>query len=215
MNLPPPVLEYGTSQRLGPAALARRVGAQGIIAILGVAIGLVAGWLLAPKPVYRALSLLQISSIPSGVALPPGTRALNPSEIGATGQKIRDALTTAAYRQRIVDDLRQSSPAGRPLTTDELAQILSVSYVRDTTLFKVEATDPSPAKAAQIANLAAREAFNQFRGTAPSVTVLSIATPPPGPSNDPTRFIVVAGIAGGVVLPVGIWLIRRRAGNPI
>jgi len=192
-----------------PAKLARRLAVQSLLVIVGAFLCLMGGRLMAPKPVYRASSLLLITSIPSGLPLPPGTRALNPSEIPATGQTIRDALNTPAYRQRVVDRLRQTAPADPAISADQLAKIVTIDYVRDTTLFKVDATHANPIKAAQIANLAADEAIKQFRGTAPSLTLMSIATPPVGPSNDPGRYILIAGIAGGVLLPTAMWVLRR------
>lgn len=215
MQPPPPVLEYGVSHRLSPAKLARRLAVQTILVIVGAFLCLMGGRLMAPKPVYRASSLLLITSIPSGLPLPPGTRALSPSEIPATGQSIRDALNTPAYRQRVVNRLKQTAPADPAMSADQLAKILSIDYVRDTTLFKVEATHASPIKSAQIDNIAADEAVKQFRGTAPSLTLMSIATPPVGPSNDPGRFILIAGLAGGVLLPTAMWVFRQARGKAI
>jgi capsular polysaccharide biosynthesis protein len=209
---PPPVLDYGTGPEMSRRRLAKNFGIFAVVAILGALLGTAAGWLTAPKPVYRATVILQISSIPMGVSLPPGTRALDASEIPATGEKIRSALVTKAFRQKIIADLKRTTPATPPLTLEELSGILKINYVHDTTLFKLEATHPNAISASEIANAAARQASKHFRGTAPSVTVLSFSTPPFAPSNNPQRFIVLSGLAGAIVLPVGVWMIRRRPG---
>jgi capsular polysaccharide biosynthesis protein len=210
MQPPLPVLEYGTSQPTEPKVLAKRLGRQALFALIGVCCGLAVGWLLAPTPLYRASASLIITSIPSGIPLPPGTRALNPSEIPATSQNICDTLNAPAFRQRVVNSLKIADPSHPAPTLNELPKILKVNTINQTTLFEVQATHTDPAKAKQIADLAAIEADKQFRGTAPSVMVLSMSSLPSRAINDPVRFMMVIGIAGGVVVPVAVWLIRRR-----
>jgi uncharacterized protein involved in exopolysaccharide biosynthesis len=204
-----PILEYGTTQRATPAQIGRFIAIHGVLLAIGLCLGFTVGFLIRPEPVYRASSMLQISSVPYGTPLASGTRALDPAEIPAVGEKIRQALNATTYRQRIVDDLRFKLLPTAPQNVDQLSQHLTISYLKDTILFRIDATDPNPAAASEIANIAARQAVQEFRGQAPSVDLAARAYIPFAPSNNPKMFVYLSSLIGGIILPVAAWLFMR------
>jgi hypothetical protein len=209
MDRTPPILEYGTNQRASPAQFGRFIAMQATFVAIGLCLGFAIGLFIKPKPLYRTSSMLQISSIPYGAPLASGTRALDPAEIPAVGEKICQALNTTTYRQRIVDDLRFKLLPAAPQTVDQLSQHLTITYLKDTTLFRIDATDPDPVVASEIANIAARQAIQEFRGQAPSVDLVSRAAIPFAPSNHPQMFVVLTALIVAVLLPVAVWFFRR------
>lgn len=209
MNIAPPILDYGTNHQVIPRSLFKTIALYGFLAALGAVLAVVLSIVFAPKPFYRSTALLRIASIPQGLPLAPGTRALSPSEVGGVGKDVEDSLNTSNFRQQVIRDFNISRLQTSLPTPQELSQNLSIAYIRDTKLFRIEATDPSPDRAAIIAGIAAESAVRFYSGKAPAVEIIATAQRPLSPANRYEVMHRLAGAIGGILLPVCFWLVRR------
>jgi hypothetical protein len=202
MSLVPPTLEYGLAPRDSAAKIFRRILVVALLAAAGVGIGASLGFLLAPKPIYRASAMLRIAAIPPGMMLPAGTRAMTASEIPATGKRIQDMLKSNTFRQHLADGLKSTLPAGTSPGVEEIARKVACVHLKDTSLFQFDATDGNRYMAASMADGAANSAIREFAGSAPSLQLVSVAGVPTRASNRRELYYLIGGLAGGVLLPL-------------
>lgn len=120
--------------------------------------------------------------------------------------------------QRVVDTLRL------PLSAAQVASEVSVNVVKDTVILGVTVTDPSPARARDIANalsteftkLAAELETPQGGTTAAAkVTVVQQATLPTTPVVPQTMRNIGLGAVIGLLLGIGLAVLRDRLDNTL
>jgi receptor protein-tyrosine kinase len=167
-----------------------------ITVIVGISVGKLATTLATPE--YTATARLFVSAA--------GGSSSTEAESGGKFAEERTEsyahmITSEQIAQRVVDQL------GLPMTAQELSSKVTAAIVPRTVLFDVTATDPSPDRAAEIANAFA-QAFIVYAGALETpvganypratTTVFSPARAPSSPSYPTPGKNVFYGIAGGV-----------------
>ncbi|MBC7632272.1 polysaccharide biosynthesis tyrosine autokinase [Aeromicrobium sp.] len=106
---------------------------------------------------------------------------------------------------------------GLDLTVGQLRRKLSTSVPLNTSIISISATDPSPAKAAQIANATAQSLVSSAGRLTPKpaqgdalVTLQSVetATTPSVPSSPNPKLFIILGMLGGMVVAVAAVTVR-------
>jgi succinoglycan biosynthesis transport protein ExoP len=110
----------------------------------------------------------------------------------------------------LVGAARRVSP---PLTVEYLRGRVTASPVGGTVLLRISATDPSPVRAAAIANAVAAELpeHDPTEGQAFVFRTTEPATPPTVPSSPQTKLVLAAATVLGLGLAVGAGLLRDNA----
>lgn len=206
MNPSPPILDYAAKGNPRTGEIIRRLIAYLLLAALGGAISIGLTFLPYLRPVYRSSAILQINSIPSKRASIADAFPLD-SEVAAAGKQMQASLSAPAFRQRVLGEMAKAGMATP--TTDELSSNLEISYIQDTKLIRVQATNSSPAAAAAIASVGAESAILQFKGQAPSLMYVCVPEKPFRPADLGKPIRPIATLTGGVFLPLAIWLKRR------
>lgn len=167
-----------------------------ITVIVGILAGILATTLATPE--YTATTRLFVSAA--------GGSSSSESESGGLfsvqrTESYAHMITTEQVAQRVIDQL------GLPMSAGELSSKVTAAVVPRTVLFDVSATDPSPDRAAEIANEFANT-FTVYAGaletpvgaTSPrvTVTVFSRAKAPSSPISPTPGKNVFYGVAGGI-----------------
>jgi succinoglycan biosynthesis transport protein ExoP len=176
--------------------------------LLGVAAA--AGATLAATSLYKATTQLFVS-------VQAGQNDLSQLYQGNTFSQQR----VKSYAD-IVDSPRVTEPVIRelrlPLTPDQLAGKIHAEAPLDTVLINIDVTDPSPARAAQIANAAAKQFVEvvkdletpQGQKASPvKVSVVRPADAPAAPVSPRPKINLALGLLVGLALGVGAAVLRE------
>ena len=178
------------------AAIGRMWWILAITVIVGILAGILATNLATPE--YTATARLFVSAA--------GGSSSTEAESGGRFSEQRTEsyahmITSEQIAQRVIDQL------GLPMSARELSSKVTAAIVPRTVLFDVTATDPSPDRAAEIANAFANT-FTVYAGvletpvgaTSPraTITVLSQAKAPSSPISPTPGKNVFYGATGGI-----------------
>jgi succinoglycan biosynthesis transport protein ExoP len=174
--------------------------------LLGLAIGSLFSILATPK--YQASTKVFVS-VQSAGTIADLTQGSNFSQNQV--KSYADVIETPAVLQPVIDSLKLNT------TAQDLAKAVSATTSAGTVVVEIGVTDPSPARAAQIANSIA-ESFestvNQLvpvdaTGTSPvKITVLQQALVPTVPVEPNTRLNLAVGALIGLIVGLGIAILR-------
>jgi len=176
--------------------------------IIGGAAGF--GWAATTTPTYQATSKVFVS-VSSGDTVDDLVRGSTFTQ--NLVQSYTQLATTPAVLNPVIADLRLEQ------TASELARSIDASTPLNTVIIDITVTDSSSARAARIANAVAdtlptavgRLSSSQRETTDAAVQVRTIAsaTPPSAPTAPNTRLRVGMGAALGLLVGVGIVVLRR------
>jgi succinoglycan biosynthesis transport protein ExoP len=194
-----------------------RVIARGwiiVLALLVVGLGAAAAVILVTPSQYRTEATIFVSV---------------PTSEGQSGSELSAAFATAESRIASYISLATTDSVLRPVieqldldsTVAELAENLTVATAPGTVVMTIDAVDRSPEKAAEIANAVAESLRGYVTGTLEvpisggtsrvDMQIVERATVPDSPiSPDATVFLILGG-ATGLILGVGIVVLRSLA----
>lgn len=148
-----------------------------------------------------------------------GTTAVNNAQFAAQRVKsYAEIVTSPEVLQPVVSELNL------PYSAQELAGVVSASNPALTVLLDVTATDPSPVRAAEIANASAvqlgRVIENLETPNAQAIAPIKVsltdpAEPPGSPSSPRTRINLILGALVGLVVGLGWALVRNALDNTV
>jgi capsular exopolysaccharide synthesis family protein len=190
------------------AVLVRRWRIVAAVTLLGVIGGIVVGFAMPAS--YTAEAQLFVSG---------GKTASSPSQLYQSGdfyqQRAQTYADLATSPRVTVPVLKRT---GAPLTADELAEKISAQAPENTVLVDIDVKDASAGRAARLANAVAGRlgAVIQKIETPPGkqvspvkATVARQASPPQSADAPGTGLIVVLGLIIGVVLGIGVAVVRE------
>ncbi len=108
---------------------------------------------------------------------------------------------------------------GLPVTPSDLARQVTANASNNTVVIELTVADPSPARAAAIANGVATQLISTSSSLSPRTeggdaaikgTVVAVATPPRFPSSPNKRRDVAAGLLAGIIIGGVVALVRER-----
>jgi len=126
--------------------------------------------------------------------------------------------TSPVVLQPVVDDLDLAT------TPRRLAERVTATPTDDSVIIELEASDPSPRRAALLANSVAASLVRTTRSLAPEnangdpsvdVAIIGRAVPPRLPASPQTRRNLVAGLVGGLILGLAGALMRELLDNRV
>ena len=150
-------------------------------------------------PIYRAESTLLVNQTQS-----PGVIQYNDV---LTSERLTNTYAELVERQPVLSQVIED--LSLPLSTQELSSRISVSAVRNTQLLRIQVEDPSPVRAALIANTTSQvfiEDNADSLGSPGTVTVAEAASPPLQPAkpnvelNTFLAFVLGAMVVGALAV---------------
>lgn len=180
-----------------------------IVACTLLGLALAAATSLSIKPTYTAQTKLFVAIQSSG--------SISELQQGNTFTQARvqsyvETVGTPAVLQPVIDTL------GLDTSAVELSKNIKASSDLDTVIIAIEVMDTSPVQAAAVARAVASslisvidelESTDEGRPSPVKLSVVTPATAPPTPSAPNTRSSLLIGAVGGLVLGMGISVLRN------
>ena len=187
---------------------------QWYVVVAFVVLGLVGGAMVSAvvPAVYAASTQLYFSTVAA-----PGSSSVSPYETNLLAQQQLKSVAllvgTERVAQDVIDDLRLDQTPG------EVSSHVSATSDPDTVILAVNAQDPSPQRAADIANSTGRalirltESINRESATAglpaAKAEVIQVAVVPDAPSRGAPVANLLGGVLVGLLLGLLAVLLRR------
>lgn len=200
----PPALPESYSRRMSetaPTPSARR-GVRSLVAlvVVGALVGLAVG--LVVRPVYTAVTKTYVSSA--------GSSATLLADQGPYVQQVAQSFADVVKRPTVLEPV--IAELGLGVSPSALAKRIDARVAQDTVVLEIAVADPSPTRAAAIANALAQQLVRTAASLMPTpadahgqerVTILESASPPTAPSSPSPPLDVALGALVGAAL----WLL--------
>ena len=171
-----------------------------VLVVVGALVGLAAG--LVVRPVYTAITKTYVSSA--------GSRATLLADQGPYVQQVAQSLADVVTRPTVLEPV--IAELGLGVSPSALAKRIDARVAQDTVVLEIAVADPSPTRAAAIANALAQQLVRTAASLMPTpadahgqerVTILESASPPTAPSSPSPPLDVALGALVGAAL----WLL--------